>query len=208
MKIILCSPSTTVRERWYSILAGKNHSLYLAASLQMLNTLVHKNETYLLLTHKPFAAPERISMLCKNKLFRVLLLSDSPNAQEEITFLQYGAAGYANTYIAPNRLLEAVKTIEDGRAWFEYQIINSLIRAMSTGDKKSADDILSSMPEGLSEREKEIAFLVSRGYTNQAIAEKLYISERTVKAHLGTIFSKTGAQSRLQLALLVLNIKQ
>ena len=57
----------------------------------------------------------------------------------------------------------------------------------------------------LSERERQISFLVARGYKNKDIASELNISENTVKRYLQSIFSKTGARDRLELAVLALN---
>ena len=56
----------------------------------------------------------------------------------------------------------------------------------------------------LSDREKQIAFLVARGLKNRDIAAQLTISENTVKRHLQSIFAKTGSRDRLELAVLAL----
>jgi DNA-binding NarL/FixJ family response regulator len=57
----------------------------------------------------------------------------------------------------------------------------------------------------LSDRERQISYLVARGMKNRDIATDLKISENTVKRHLQSIFSKTGSRDRLDLALLTLN---
>ena len=57
----------------------------------------------------------------------------------------------------------------------------------------------------LSDREREISGLVSCGFTNEQISEKLAISEPTVKTHLRNIYSKTGIHDRANLAIRVLN---
>jgi DNA-binding NarL/FixJ family response regulator len=56
----------------------------------------------------------------------------------------------------------------------------------------------------LSERERQIAALVARGMKNKDIAQELNISENTVKRHLQSIFNKTGARDRLELAVIAL----
>jgi DNA-binding NarL/FixJ family response regulator len=55
----------------------------------------------------------------------------------------------------------------------------------------------------LTAREREIALQIGGGSSNRAIAQRLGITERTVKAHLGSVFAKLGVHDRLQLALLV-----
>jgi DNA-binding NarL/FixJ family response regulator len=59
--------------------------------------------------------------------------------------------------------------------------------------------------ERLSERERQISYLVARGMRNRDIATDLSISENTVKRHLQSIFSKTGSRDRLELAVLTLS---
>jgi DNA-binding NarL/FixJ family response regulator len=58
----------------------------------------------------------------------------------------------------------------------------------------------SSGPHGLSGRESEVAALVTEGYTNHQIAERLFISNRTVETHLSRIFAKLGVSSRVGVA--------
>ena len=57
----------------------------------------------------------------------------------------------------------------------------------------------------LSERERQISYMVARGMRNRDIASELTISENTVKRHLQSIFSKTGSRDRLELAVLALS---
>jgi len=57
----------------------------------------------------------------------------------------------------------------------------------------------------LSNREREVSGLVSRGFTNEEIGDRLDISEPTVKTHLRNIYSKTGIHNRANLAIRVLN---
>lgn len=51
----------------------------------------------------------------------------------------------------------------------------------------------------LSERETEVTYYLARGYTNKEIAQKLYVTEKTVKQHVWHIFAKTGFESRYKL---------
>lgn len=207
MKIILCSINDSIRERWRSILQGQQFSLYQVSSLQMLQSVVHKDEQYLFLVHQPFMDLQTISTVCrKSAFYKVFILSDVPRKEDGLVFLQRGVVGYANTYISGPRLIEAVKTIQADRVWFNQEIINKLVQSFSANRQPEEKEI-NSILNVLSEREKEIALLVSEGMSNSAIAEELYISERTVKSHLTAIFSKTGAQSRLQLALMLRGYK-
>ncbi|RJX23811.1 MAG: DNA-binding response regulator [Desulfobulbus sp.] len=203
MKIILCSANGAVRERWFSILSEQRLSLYQASSIKTLATLIHRNEQYLLLVHQQFTDVQTIGTLCKTPgSLRIFFLSDAPNSDEGLTFLLMGAAGYANTYIAGGRLVEAIKTVVAGRVWFEQETIRQFIRQIKRGaNPVEKGGIGGGILDELSGREKEIALLVVEGLSNQEIGEKLFISERTVKAHLSSIFRKTGTKSRLDLAM-------
>jgi DNA-binding NarL/FixJ family response regulator len=204
MKIILCSAKDSIRERWRSLLQGQQFSIYQVSSLPMLQTVVHKDEQYLLLVHQPFMDLQTIGTICrKSALYKVFVLSDTPNREEGFALLRREAVGYANTYISGPRLVEAVKVIQSGRVWFSQEVLSQFIQAVAANNQGVASEDSAKLLQSLTEREREIALLVARGLSNKAIGEQLYVSERTVKAHLSSIFAKTGAQSRLKLALLL-----
>lgn len=140
-----------------------------------------------------------MDLISKIKGSRFFVLSDIPDDNEAITLLRHGAAGYANTYISAVRLKEAVNIALTGRVWVGQKLMQKIIRGTAPAiDETGAKAI----PEhNLSDREWEVALLVSQGKSNMEIAEKLFISERTVKAHISSIFKKTNTDSRLQLAL-------
>lgn len=203
MKIILCSAKDSIRERWRSLLQGQKFSIYQVSSLAMLQTVVHKDEQYLFLVHQPFMDLQTIGTICrKSALYKVFVLSDTPNREEGFALLRREAVGYANTYISGPRLVEAVKVIQSGRVWFSQEVLSQFIQAVAHNQGAASEDS-AKLLQTLTEREREIALLVARGLSNKAIGEQLFVSERTVKAHLSSIFAKTGAQSRLKLALLL-----
>lgn len=208
MKLVLCSERDSIRERWRSVLAEQGYLMHQVAFFESLKQLLLKDDISLILLHQPFADFQTIHELCgRSGSCKVFILADEPKEEDGMFLLRLGVAGYANTYISPGRLSEAVKMILSGRVWFNQQIINKLIQSINAkrkqqgdGDEKGVDSILNL----LSGREKEIAVLISEGLSNNEIGDKLFISERTVKSHISTIFNKTGTKSRLQLALLVL----
>lgn len=202
MKIVLCSPRDSVRDRWRSILKPRGYSVYEAASLQMLEAVEHKYDQYTLLVDDTFMDVQTISTFCRRPdIFRIFVFSDTPDTKFGVQLMTIGVVGYTNTYISEGRLIEAMKTIDAGRVWFNQDVLSHFIQVMATVKKEGGTE-----PEvlnALSEREREIALLVSKGLSNKAIGEQLYVSERTVKSHLSSIFAKTGVHSRLKLAFLI-----
>jgi DNA-binding NarL/FixJ family response regulator len=130
-------------------------------------------------------------------------MSDKPDEEEALSFLKLGIVGYANTYISPPLLLEALRVVLDGRVWLGQAIIQRLIQetaAAASGDKGSAARTALS---GLTKAERMIAERVAQGASNLEIAAEFKITERTVKAHLTSIYDKTKTGNRLNLALLI-----
>lgn len=203
MKIILCSPRDSVRERWSSILKPEEYPVYEASSLQMLEAVEHKNEQYILLVDESFMDVQTIGTFCRRTdIFRIFVFSDTPDPKFGVRLMTIGVVGYANTFISEGRLVEAVKSIEAGRVWFNQDVLSMFIQVTAAG-KKEDSVAESEILNELTEREREIALLISKGFSNKAIGEQLFVSERTIKTHLSSIFAKTGVHSRLKLALLI-----
>ena len=116
-----------------------------------------------------------------------------------------GIVGYANSYISDARLREAARTVAAGGVWINQQLMQRLIAQTVPADGAGANGGGTSRQplHNLSNREYQIAGLVAEGLSNLEIAERLGITERTVKAHLGAIYAKTSTRGRLGLALLV-----
>ncbi|MBT5230467.1 MAG: response regulator transcription factor [Methylococcales bacterium] len=129
-----------------------------------------------------------------NVNYQVVLLSNIPNPAEGLHYLQMGAYGYANTHLQANVLLKVIEVVALGQVWVNQEMMSQLIA------KAPVVKLNKPLP-GLTKREQGIAALVSEGQSNKAIALKLSITERTVKAHLTTIYKKTGCSDRLKLAL-------
>ena len=88
-------------------------------------------------------------------------------------------------------LRKAIKAIHSEELWIDRQTMLKLLTEM----KKASHAVR------LAPREHEIISLICQGYTNKEIAQKLNISEQTVKSHCHRIYKKIGVSDRLQLAL-------
>jgi len=133
---------------------------------------------------------------------KVVVLANVPNHAESIHALKLGAMGYCHAYIESKVLREIKSVISHGGLWVGQDILQGLIEA-STKLVTNRPEQVESLLEKLTKREQEVATEASKGLSNKEIARILSITERTVKAHLASIFERLGAKDRLQLALML-----
>ena len=202
MDILLCSANEAVIQRWTELL--DKHTLQQATSVQELKRLCSEEKFDLILVHRSLVDVESFTDIRRSfTSIRILLLSDRPDEEEGLTFIKLGISGYANTYISPARLTEAVNVISHGAVWLGQKVMQRLILETYARAKEKAVSNSEEKLKKLTKREHEIADLVAQGQSNLEVAANLGITERTVKAHLSSIYEKTKIRSRLNLALLI-----
>ena len=134
---------------------------------------------------------------------RVIVLSSIPSQEEGLLALERGARGYCHALGAPGLLREVALVVRHGGLWVGPDLLARAIRAAGAAIAQAAtsDAGITDALSSLSEREREVAFAVAEGLTNKSVAQRLDITERTVKAHLSAVFDKFGVRDRMQLAL-------
>lgn len=130
----------------------------------------------------------------------ILLLSDVPKFQEGIVFLRMGVKGYGNSYLNSAHLMHAMDVVSDGNVWLYPRFLDILIKETYLPQNEKKEDPRLSL---LSKREMEVATYVAQGLNNNEIAERAQITNRTVKAHITSIFEKLQITDRLSLALIL-----
>jgi two-component system nitrate/nitrite response regulator NarL len=202
MAILLSSADRSVIKRWSDLLSP--HPMEQAATLAEVRRRCTAKAFDLVLLHRAIVDIPAFAELRKAvPSGRFFLLSDQPNEEEGLAFLKVGIAGYGNTYISPGRLAEAVRIIAGGGVWLGQQVIQRLIlETAARAQEQGAPDAAQKLA-GLTKMERRVAELVARGETNLEIAADLKITERTVKAHLTSVYEKTKTGNRLSLALLI-----
>lgn len=145
------------------------------------------------------------SVLCQIRLRSgqlVVVLADEPDDSIVSEVLTLGASGCCNTYAAPEVLRQVALVVQNGGLWIGQEMLRRLVGGTSRilGSRSIAQQ-KNEWSAVLSDRETQVARLVASGASNREIAEKLSITERTVKAHLSAVFEKLGLRDRLQLSL-------
>jgi DNA-binding NarL/FixJ family response regulator len=107
--------------------------------------------------------------------------------------VEAGAAGFLLKDTSADDIIRAIRTVALGGSWIDPRVTPRLLSALRAARPAPP---ASGRLEPLSERELEVLTLVARGASNTEIATSLYVSERTVKGHVGSIFTKLGARDR------------
>lgn len=128
-----------------------------------------------------------------------VVLTGSENLQDYAQVVRLGARGLVLKGDDPQKLFGAIRAVAAGELAFSDEIAQQVLGAMAQESRTLGTSI-----NRLTDRERQISFLVARGLKNRDIAQELSISENTVKRHLQSVFSKTGARDRLELAVMAL----
>jgi len=109
-----------------------------------------------------------------------------------------GASGFLLKNVSPEDLLAAVEAVACGDALLAPEITRRLIVRFASAPKPRDEPRL----ERLTERETEVLHLVARGFSNAEIAQTLFVSQGTVKTHVGRVLTKLGLRDRVQAVVL------
>jgi two-component system, NarL family, response regulator LiaR len=133
---------------------------------------------------------------------QVLVLTAHDDDQYVFSLLQAGASGYLLKTAPVSELVKAIRLVQAGESPLDPVIARKIVVRMA-GDQRSQIPVgdQSSLIEPLTPREQEVLQMLAQGLNNRAIAEALYLSDRTVQAHLTNIFAKMGVSSRLEAVL-------
>jgi DNA-binding NarL/FixJ family response regulator len=129
---------------------------------------------------------------------RIIVLTASEDESEYVQAMKYGTSGIVLKQTATELLIKSIRKVYEGEIWLDSRTTAAVMRQFaSPGDPTPRER---EKPR-LSNREREIVAFVAQGFKNKEIAEKMFISEQTVKNHLHNIFDKLGVSDRLELAL-------
>jgi DNA-binding NarL/FixJ family response regulator len=139
---------------------------------------------------------------------RVIMLSDEQAKEDFVEAVRQGCCGVVPKRTSTELLLKSIRKVHAGEFWLDRMTTADVIRRLAkkgsssnSGNGASSRLGVRDQSGALSTREREIVILVAQGFKNKEMAERMFISEQTVKNHLHNIFDKLGVSDRLELAL-------
>lgn len=208
ISILIAHEGDIVRAGLRSVLSQEQDMTIVgdAADTKALLRLIERETPDILLLGLMLPKDEMIRVLKeiakRNHATRPLVLMDPVSETDLQAMLQAGAKGCLPSHIPATILKKAVRVVASGEYWIERKTAGKLFSEFLQLRHSSK---VGSVPAGLlTKREIEVLKLLANGFKNRAIAERLFISEKTVKTHLTNIFAKLKIKDRLQAALYVL----
>ena len=136
---------------------------------------------------------------------KVILFSSSENKEEFVEAMKIGCRGIISKSATISLIEKSIQKVHSGEIWLDSHTTAAVIRQFSSPSDFPAVHASNGKSTReraqLSQREREIIILIAQGYKNKEIAEKMFITEQTVKNHLHNVFDKLGVSDRLELAL-------
>src|SRR5688572_1248485 len=132
-------------------------------------------------------------------LLKVIILTAQVSSAESVKAIRDGARGIILKHAASEFLIKGIRKVAEGELWADSSTMTQVVDSLSR--KYRVERSPEKGRKELSDREIEVVTLVASGNRNKEIANKLFISEQTVKTHLSNIFQKLEVNDRLELAL-------
>ena len=133
----------------------------------------------------------------KSPKTKALMLTAALDEAMIFKSLKAGAKGYVSKDSSVSDLTKAIKAVHQGELWIERKLMSRFFDQEAIADSKGGNPH-GRTKEGLTPREREVLHFLATGCTNKEIAQDLFISEKTVKTHLSSIFRKLKVTRRLQ----------
>ena len=136
-----------------------------------------------------------------NPAIKIIALSMFDDYEYYYQMIEAGAKGFLLKNAEMEEVLQAIKQVAHGENFFSQELLLSVVKSMS--ELKGAQNKM----DNLSEREIEVLHLICKGYSNQEIADKLFLSKRTVDKHRANILEKTGTKNTASMVMYAIKNK-
>jgi two-component system, NarL family, nitrate/nitrite response regulator NarL len=136
-------------------------------------------------------------MVASAKPARLLVLTGTADLEAHYCAMRMGAMGLVLKKRPADVLVKAIEKVYAGEVWLDRSAVARVLRGVSNGS--GSEDADGARIASLTERERDVVAVIGEGLKNKQIAERLFISETTVRHHLSSIFEKLGVSDRLEL---------
>jgi DNA-binding NarL/FixJ family response regulator len=128
---------------------------------------------------------------------KVVVLTTYADDRSVVTALQAGARGFLTKDAGADEIKRAIEAVVEGEAAIDPAVHHHVVEAVAAASPVVGveEDVL---PDGLTPREAEVLTLIAEGLTNAEIADRLVVTQATVKSHVNHLFGKTGVRDRAQ----------
>ena len=197
LKILLVDDHEIIRDAIRAYFSDSNEMMLAAEASNGAEALelMESNQYDLILTDINMPILDGLELMKNiNRLYpdqKVLVLSMFSENIQIKQMIEYGANGYVLKNVSKNDLFTAIKEIVSGKDYYSKEVYDVLIKSMAKRTPKQRLTV----DTALSDREKEILILITQELSNQEIADRLFISIRTVETHKRNLLEKTGCKN-------------
>jgi two-component system, NarL family, nitrate/nitrite response regulator NarL len=135
---------------------------------------------------------------------KIIIFASTQFKDDFVEAMKLGCSGVVVKEGSAMLIEKSIHKVNAGEIWLDSMTTAAVIRQFASPSEHPSPPTNGKPPREraqLSQREREIIVLIAQGYKNKEIAEKMFITEQTVKNHLHNVFDKLGVSDRLELAL-------
>lgn len=207
--IFIFTKNPRLLKTWKNALSDSYHVQY---TTDIFDIPTHISAISLIIIDTDFLEKKTISLDYFEKLLNIILLAGKKYPEnDQISAMAAGASGYCEYEEPEAVLLKAAASVMTGEIWLQRHLVPKVIGSLAKipEDKipEKSNIANAELFSELSSRELDVAKMIGTGKTNKVIASALDISERTVKAHLTSIYKKLNIPDRLHLAISISDLE-
>jgi len=201
MKIIFFSFNMDMVQEWENRHTLQGHiSCY--DTLSLAKELISTKDKYILIADFDTVSHEINKLISSKRLpDYTIVLEKNPELSSGKMLISHGVKAYGNSRMLNIHYLQMLQTVQNEKVWTYPELTSAL--AKTSASKIINENSIQLIQNRLSPKEIEVVYLILDGLTNDAIANELHITTRTVKAHISSIFSKLHVNDRITLVLLL-----
>lgn len=209
MKILLVDDHRLIRDAIHSYMEGDDEYEVVGEASHGQEAIRVLEETKVDIVLMDINMPIMGGLECTKEItkrwphIKVLTLSMMSDNQHIKQMMGAGASGYVLKNCTEKELKKAIKTVYGGDTYYSSEVTEIVMTNLMKNNPTKTSHMVVDMP--LTEREKEVLELIIKEFTNNEIADKLFISNRTVDAHKRNLLEKTGAKNIAGLVMYAIN---